>query len=97
MHNKIDSSAAFGIAANEQLTTESHSLDIGNLVYELKRVHMKSDELYVYCSDNDKELIERVLADYPFKLNFNVTDLSVLKGKTLVHYKSGDLSDELAA
>ncbi|MFQ1857059.1 exopolysaccharide biosynthesis polyprenyl glycosylphosphotransferase [Aeromonas veronii] len=97
MHNKIDSSAAFGIAANEQLTAESHSLDIGNLVYELKRVHMKSDELYVYCSDNDKKLIERVLADYPFTLNFNVTDLSALKGKTLVHYKSGDLPDELAA
>ena len=27
----------------------------------------------------------------------NVTDLSVLKGKTLVHHKSGDLPYELAA
>ena len=74
MDNKIDSSAAFGIAANEQLTTKIPSLDMGNLVYELKRAHMKSDELYVYCSEKDKKLIERVLVDYPFTLNFNVTN-----------------------
>lgn len=97
MNNKLDSSTAFGIAANEQSTTNAHSLDISNLVYELKRAHMKSDELYVYCSENDQPLIERVLADYPFDLHFNVTELSLLKGKTLVHYKNGDLSDELAA
>lgn len=98
MDNKINSSAAlWNAAANEQLTEGIHSQDIGHLMRELKRVHMKSNELYVYCSDNDKALIERVLADYPFTLHFNVTDMSQLKGKTLVHYKSGDLSDELAA
>ena len=85
MDNKINSSAALWNAANEQLTEKIHSQDIGNLVHELKRVHMKSDELYVYCSDNDIKLIERVLADYPFKLNFNVTDLMyrTLSGKRI--------------
>ncbi|MFQ2663974.1 sugar transferase [Aeromonas caviae] len=97
MDNKINSSAALWNAANEKLTEKIHSQDIGHLIRELKRVHMKSDELYVYCSDSDKALIERVLVDYPFTLHFNVTDMSQLKGKTLVHYKSGDLPDELAA
>ena len=61
MDNKINSSAALWNAANEKLTEKIHSQDIGHLIRELKRVHMKSDELYVYCSDSDKALIERVL------------------------------------
>ena len=59
MDNKINNSAALWNTANEKLTEKIHSQDIDHLIRELKRVHMKSDELYVYCSDSDKALIER--------------------------------------
>ncbi|HCW2765245.1 MULTISPECIES: exopolysaccharide biosynthesis polyprenyl glycosylphosphotransferase [Enterobacteriaceae] len=97
MHDKVNKSTAFDIAIQRQRENITHTLDNGNLVEEIRKIHMKCDELYVYCNDKDKSLVEHVLAKYPFEVHFNVTDLNQLQGKTLVHYKSGRLSDEVAA
>lgn len=56
---------------------------------------MNSAVLYIYCLEQDKEIITNVISQYPVEVYFNDTSLVDYKNKTLLHYKSGNLSDDL--
>ncbi|QSR48381.1 exopolysaccharide biosynthesis polyprenyl glycosylphosphotransferase [Aeromonas veronii] len=72
-------------------------VDVGRVIDEIKKEHVKTAELYVYCDINDIELISRVLSQHNLTVYYNENVLSDLRGKTLVHYKSNNLPDDIAS
>ncbi|WP_235195002.1 exopolysaccharide biosynthesis polyprenyl glycosylphosphotransferase [Aeromonas hydrophila] len=72
-------------------------IDVSRVIDEIKKEHIKTTELYVYCDIDDIELISRVLSRHNLTLYYNENVLSDLRGKTLVHYKSNNLPDDVAS
>ncbi|MDI3428905.1 MULTISPECIES: sugar transferase [Aeromonas] len=72
-------------------------VDVSRVIDEIKKEHVKTAELYVYCDAGDIELISRVLSRHNLTVYYNENILSDLRGKTLVHYKSNNLPDDIAS
>ena len=72
-------------------------VDVSRVIEEIKKEHVKTTELYVYCDTDDIPLIKRVLSRHNLTVYYNEDVLNDLRGKTLVHYKSNNLPDEMAS
>lgn len=83
--------------------TDSHQnsqyvpVDVSRVIEEIKKEHVKTTELYVYCDTDDIPLIKRVLSRHNLTVYYNEDVLNGLRGKTLVHYKSNNLPDEMTS
>lgn len=72
-------------------------IDVNRVIDELKKEHVKTNELYIYCNVDDEALVRNVLLKHGLTLHFNENVLNDLRGKTLVHYKSNSLPDNISA
>lgn len=68
---------------------------VKNMIDEIKKVHLKRADVYVYCANADIALISEVMSACDINVYFNIDSHDSFEGKTLLHYKSAQLGDDI--